>query len=239
MLFISGRQRLGVRVWRGGAGPDSRIRVPGTPLTARRWRRARPWRRSRRPVAKSVRTGGVGVASRPRDQTLVIERREGESALVAPGPRRVRGRRRRSRAAAMGLGSSTEQPAETSEGFHLHGVSRSRGAGGPGAGRPHRRAGTPWRRLQGGGGGDPALVRRPGWRARPPGRGERPARGGPAAVLAPARLRPLAARRPPSASCAGSGRVSWSGRAAGSSPSPGRRLQQLQAGRVGARRSPV
>lgn len=29
----------------------------------------------------------------------------------------------------MGLGASTEQPAETSEGFHLHGVSRPRGAG--------------------------------------------------------------------------------------------------------------
>lgn len=50
-------------------------------------------------------------------------------ALVAPGPRCVSELWRRSRAAAMGLGSSTEQPAETSEGFHLHGVSRLSGAG--------------------------------------------------------------------------------------------------------------
>lgn len=71
----------------------------------------------------------MGVARRPRDKALVIERREGESVLAAPGLCAGSGHGRRSPAIAMGLGASAEQPAGGAEGFHLHGVSRPRGAG--------------------------------------------------------------------------------------------------------------
>lgn len=118
----------------------------------------------------------------------------------------------------MGLGSSTEQPAETSEGFHLHGVSGSGGAGHPG------RASTPTL---------PTPHRRPeGRRARPRPRraagvqGEGPwvgaaGAGPPPHSRRPARPRPLSPGARPSASCAGSGSVSWSGLAPGVALFPG------------------
>lgn len=58
LQLISGRSRLQDGVWRGRAGRDCGVRVLGTPLAAGSPRRARPWRRSCPPVAKSVRVRG-------------------------------------------------------------------------------------------------------------------------------------------------------------------------------------
>lgn len=62
-MLISGHLRLRVRVWWCLAERDSRVRVPVAPLAACCWRRARPWKRSSRPLSKGVRVkGGRGQA---------------------------------------------------------------------------------------------------------------------------------------------------------------------------------
>lgn len=91
--------------------------------------------------------------------------RRGQSSAETAGARWWRragplgGRRRR--AAAMGLGASAEQPAGGAEGFHLHGVSRPRGAGDLGW-APARKRRDAYRRPEVGSGGVSAPEGPPG-----------------------------------------------------------------------------
>uniref|UniRef100_A0A8D0S3E1 Golgi reassembly stacking protein 1 n=1 Tax=Sus scrofa TaxID=9823 RepID=A0A8D0S3E1_PIG len=96
----------------------------------------------------------------------------------------------------MGLGASAEQPVGGTEGFHLHGVSRPRGAGELGVTGSRLYCGCP---------GEDGV----------PFRWEPPARSDPAAFLGPSRSAAAVRSAPaPSANSAGSGSVSWSGQAA-------------------------